>query len=127
MILQKDQYLKIVELNVYYFYETSKGFNFRSWESMVSSKSNFKRAPRDEFFYQPAKIPGTDRQAQKDKALQELRTIEEYEFVNNFHDVAANSVLGTYGHRVLSYNFFNKSFKTDDYHQRYLIRLSLVY
>ena len=40
----------------YYFYETSKGFNFRSWESMVSSKSNFKRAPRDEFFYQPAKI-----------------------------------------------------------------------
>ncbi len=100
----------------YYFYETSKGFNFRSWESMVTSKSNFKRAPRDEFFYQPAKIPGTDRQAQNDKALQELRTIEEYEFVNNFHDVAANSVLGTYGHRVLSYNFFNKSFKTDDYH-----------
>ena len=100
----------------YYFYETSKGFNFRSWESMVSSKSNFKRAPRDEFFYQPAKIPGSDPKAVNDRALQELRTIEEYEFVNNFHDVAANTVLGTYGHRVITYNLFDKNIETNDYH-----------
>ena len=100
----------------YYFYETTKGFNFRSWESMVSSKSNFKRSPRDEFFYQPAKIPGNDPKAERDKALQELRTIEEYEFVNNFHDVAANTVLGTYGHRVITYNLFDKNIETNDYH-----------
>ena len=100
----------------YYFYETSKGFNFRSWESMVSSKSNFKRSPRDEFFYQPAKIPGSDPKAVNDRALQELRTIEEYEFVNNFHDVAANTVLGTYGHRVITYNLFDKNIETNDYH-----------
>ena len=100
----------------YYFYETTKGFNFRSWESMVSSKSNFKRSPRDEFFYQPAKIPGSDPKAVRDRALQELRTIEEYEFANNFHDVAANTVLGTYGHRVITYNLFDKNIETNDYH-----------
>ena len=100
----------------YYFYETTKGFNFRSWESMVSSKSNFKRTPRDEFFYQPAKIPGSDPKAVNDRALQELRTIEEYEFANNFHDVAANTVLGTYGHRVITYNLFDKNIETNDYH-----------
>ena len=100
----------------YYFYETTKGFNFRSWESMVSSKSNFKRSPRDEFFYQPAKIPGNDPKAERDRALQELRTIEEYEFANNFHDVAANTVLGTYGHRVITYNLFDKNIETNDYH-----------
>ena len=100
----------------YYFYETTKGFNFRSWESMVSSKSSFPRVPRHEFFYQPAKIPGSDPEAGADKAYKELRTIEEYEFVNNFHDVAANTVLGTYGHRVITYNFYDKTFNTDDYH-----------
>ena len=100
----------------YYFYETTKGFNFRSWESMVSSKSNFPKVPRHEFFYQPARISGSDPEAGADKAYKELRTIEEYEFVNNFHDVAANTVLGTYGHRVLTYNFYDKTFNTDDYH-----------
>ena len=100
----------------YYFYETTKGFNFRSWESMVSSKSSFPRVPRHEFFYQPARIPGSDPEAGADKAYKELRTIEEYEFVNNFHDVAANTVLGTYGHRVITYNFYDKTFNTDDYH-----------
>ena len=83
---------------------------------MVSSKSSFPRVPRHEFFYQPARIPGSDPEAGADKAYKELRTIEEYEFVNNFHDVAANTVLGTYGHRVITYNFYDKTFNTDDYH-----------
>ena len=55
----------------YYFYETTKGFNFRSWESMVSSKSSFPRVPRHEFFYQPARIPGSDPEAGADKAYKE--------------------------------------------------------
>ena len=36
-------------------------------------------------------------------------------FANTFHDVAANTMLGTYGHRVISHNLFDKSYDIKDY------------
>ncbi|MDP6586787.1 MAG: hypothetical protein QF535_19180, partial [Anaerolineales bacterium] len=36
--------------------------------------------------------------------------------VNNFHDVAMNQAVGTYGHRVITHNIYDKSYKIDDYH-----------
>ena len=41
---------------------------------------------------------------------------ESYEFKNNFHDVAANTALGTYAHTVITHNIFDKSYKKDKYH-----------
>jgi hypothetical protein len=44
------------------------------------------------------------------------QNVREYEFISNFHDVAANTALGTYGHRVITHNIYNKSYREDDYH-----------
>ena len=97
----------------YYFYETSKGYYFRSWQSMVAASGQFKRSIVEDYYYQPAKA--TEEQ-EVDKIEHDLQTVEEYEFTNTFHDVAANTALGTYGHRVISYNFFDKSITESDYH-----------
>ena len=97
----------------YYFYETTKGFHFRSWENMVTSEGQFRRPTKQEFYYMPLNItdPNID-----NKIEHEYKSVESYRFINNFHDIAANTVGGTYGHRVISYNLFDKSFEQDDYH-----------
>ena len=104
----------------YYFYETTKGFHFRSWENMVASEGRFKRPTKQEFYYMPLNItdPNID-----NKIEHEYKSVESYRFINNFHDIAANTVGGTYGHRVISYNLFDKSFGQDDYnyHQQFAI------
>jgi hypothetical protein len=51
----------------------------------------------------------------QDKVEKEFQSVESYEFINNFHDVATNTALGTYGHRVISHNLFNKSYNIEDY------------
>ena len=104
----------------YYFYETTKGFHFRSWENMVTSEGQFRRPTKQEFYYMPLNItdPNID-----NKIEHEYKSVESYRFINNFHDIAANTVGGTYGHRVISYNLFDKSFEQDDYnyHQQFAI------
>ena len=45
----------------------------------------------------------------------DYKLVDSYEFINNVHDTAANTALGTYGHRVISYNFYDKSFTENDY------------
>ena len=104
----------------YFFYETTGGFYFRSWQSMIASQGRFERPYRQDFYYQPGKISDVaetkDKKGkQQDKVAREYQSVEKYEFVNNFHDVAANTALGTYGHRVISYNIFDKSFDKKDY------------
>ena len=49
------------------------------------------------------------------KIEHEFKSVESYKFVNNFHDVAANTALGTYGHRVITYNLFEKTRYESDY------------
>jgi len=103
----------------YYFYETTKGFHFRSWESMVSDSGQFERKRKQVFFSMPAKV--TDKSGAdfdkniKNKTEHEYKSVESYTFVNNFHDIAANTALGTYGHRVITHNIFDKSIIEDDY------------
>ena len=102
----------------YYFYETTKGFHFRSWENMVVSEGQFDRPIKQEFYYMPLNIndPNID-----NKIEHEYKSVESYRFINNFHDVAANTVGGTYGHRVITHNLFDKSYRKDDYnyHQQF--------
>ena len=72
----------------YYFYETTKGFHFRSWENMVVSEGKFDRPIKQEFYYMPLNItdPNID-----NKIEHEYKSVESYRFINNFHDVAANT------------------------------------
>ena len=102
----------------YYFYETTKGIYFRSWDNMVSVKGSYDRPTKQVFYYMPMNI--TDPTIE-DKMNHDYKSVESYRFINNFHDVAANTVIGTYGHSVISHNLFDKSYKTTtyNYHNEY--------
>jgi len=99
----------------YYFYETTSGYYFRSWASMITNQGNFARPARQQFYYQPQKMSSHSKSTKQNKVERSYESVEAYEFVNNFHDVAANTALGTYGHRVISHNLFDKSYDISDY------------
>ncbi len=109
----------------YYFYETTKGFHFRSWESMCVTQGEFSRTVKATFQYRPANIgeqlpdylpmgKGPSRTQQrtkpKPKVLEDFENVEHYEFINNFHDIAANTAVGTYAHNVITHNIYSKSY-----------------
>ena len=102
----------------YYFYETTKGFYFQSWENMCANGTKT-RDPIQKYYYQPRNITDPALEASTsindNKVVQDLKSVETYKFINNFHDTAAAQALGTYGHRVISYNLYNKSFTPTDY------------
>ena len=110
----------------YLFYETTKGFHFRSWESLCVDNNGDEREVKQHFRYVQGKLdPITNKmdrdnspvgQRQRDRITENYKNVKEYRFTNNFHDVAANTTLGTYGHRVITHNIYNKSYKIDDYH-----------
>jgi hypothetical protein len=101
----------------YLFYETTKGFHFRSWESLCVDKGGHSRDVKQKFRYVQGNTsePGK-KKSKADTILDAYQNVESYRFINNFHDVAANTTLGTYGHRVITHNIYNKSYKVDDYH-----------
>ena len=103
----------------YYYYETTKGLYFRSWENMVSVRGSYDRPIKQEFYYMPMNI--VDEVAISDKINHDYKSVESYRFLNNFHDVAANTLQGTYGHKVISHNLFDKSYKETsyNYHNEY--------
>ena len=96
----------------YFFYETTKAFHFRSWESMVTKQGSKIRTPKQAFYYMPLKFKDDN---VPDKIGHEFKSVQSYRFINNFHDVAANTALGTYGHRVITHNLFDKSYDIKDY------------
>jgi len=119
----------------YYYYETTKGLYFQSWESMCAREATHRRRPIQEFYYMPQNITddktytkhtmrtraGVSASGNETKELHDLKSVEEYKFVNTFHDTAAAQALGTYGHRVISHNLFAKDFKETDwnYHEQF--------
>jgi hypothetical protein len=98
----------------YHFWETTKGFHFRSWESLCVDEMGNPRPAKQVFRYMPMKF--RNRRGTFKKIPHDYTSVETYRFVNNFHDVAANIALGTYGHRVITHNIYDKSYREDDYH-----------
>jgi hypothetical protein len=80
---------------------------------MVTTEGKFRRKTKQVFYYMPVNI--TDSENIDNKIEHEYKSVEDYRFINNFHDIAANTAMGTYGHRVLTHNLYDKSFATDDY------------
>jgi hypothetical protein len=80
---------------------------------MISTNGKHRRRSIQEFYYMPMNItdPNID-----DKIEHDFKSVESYRFINTFHDVAANTLLGTYGHRVISHNLYDKSYDIADYH-----------
>ena len=55
----------------YYFYETTGGYYFRSWASMITSQGEFARAPKQQFYYQPLKMSSDSKSTDQDKIERE--------------------------------------------------------
>ena len=96
----------------YHFWETTKGFHFRSFESLMVTSNLQTRKPKQVFRYVPQNI--TDPEVDN-KILHDLQSVESYKFINNFHDTAINTLMGTYGHRIITHNIFDKSYHIADY------------
>jgi hypothetical protein len=84
----------------------------------VDSRGN-PRVAKQSFEYMPLNM--TDESAyrgnpHKDKITHGYQSVEGYRFLNSSHDVAAMQAAGTYGHRVISHNLYDKSYKESDYH-----------
>ena len=96
----------------YYFYETTKGIYFRSWDNMCSVKGRHNRETKQIFRYMPMNV---NDETIDDKMNHDYQSVESYRFVNNFHDIAANTALGTYAHKAITYNLFDKSYDESIY------------
>ena len=99
----------------YYFYETTGGYYFRSWQNMIMNQGRFARKPKQTFYYQPQKMGSDSKSTDQTKIERGYQSVEAYEFTNNFHDIATNTLLGTYSHRIISHNLFDKSYDVHDY------------
>ena len=100
----------------YYFYETPTGFHFRSWESMCVDTNGNPRPVKQSFEHMSVNM--SDESAyneKKDKVTHDYQSVESYRFINSSHDVAANQAAGTYAHRVITHNLYDKSYKVSDY------------
>ena len=91
----------------YLFYETLKGFNFRTLASLYNESS------RIQYLTVP---PGTNPpMAGRDYDLaKELRTVLDYEIISN-NDSAINYRTGMYGSKLITHDIISKSYETKIY------------
>ena len=93
----------------YYFYETTKGFHFRSYESMLAGQGKNARLSKLILRYQPKTLFNkTDRKGYN------MHNVDSYEVIQHF-DTLAQQAMGTYASRVITYNFYDKAYKIADY------------
>jgi len=90
----------------YLFYETLKGFNFRTLASLYNN------APRLDYI---TVATGTNPVGNKDyNVLTELRTVLSYEIVSN-NDSIANYRAGMFGSKLITHDIISKSYETKIY------------
>jgi len=106
----------------YLFFETPRGFHFRSWESLCIGKNGKPREIKQKFRYVQVNLDRfghevLDKNGKPlNKVVEDYQNVESYKLLNSTHDVAANTALGTYGHTVITHNLYDKSYKKDKYH-----------
>ena len=101
----------------YHFYETPRGYHFRSWESMCVDANGNPRPVKQSFEHMSVNVSDASAyDEKKNKITHDYQGVESYKFLNSSHDVAANQASGTYAHRVITHNLYDKSYKESDYH-----------
>ncbi len=100
----------------YLFYETSRGFNFRSFESLLAIGGS--RARPHTWIFQTQVTKNKDKNY---KGLSEVKNIEErmqtvikYDF-DKHADTLSNVIDGMYANRLVVHDAFNKTIKTHDF------------
>ena len=98
----------------YYFYETTKGFHFRSYESMIAEQGHQPRQPKLILNYEPRQSPF------RNKVIANMLNVESYEFIQHF-DTLSQQAMGTYASKVITYNIYDKNYSIEDYgyHQHF--------
>jgi hypothetical protein len=95
----------------YYFYETSRGFNYRSLESMLAVEANTARPSIARFRPKPANI--SDARGEKD-IKNEMQIVMEYQILDQF-DTLKNLRNGVYASRLITHNQLDKTYKETDF------------
>jgi len=94
----------------YYFYETTKGFQFRSYESMLALQSLHHRDEILTLNYEPKPVGSRSIRTHDNQIA-----VESYEFLQHF-DTLFQQASGTYASRVITHNLYDKSYNIKDYH-----------
>ena len=93
----------------YYFYETTKGFHFRSYESMIAEQGHQPRQPKLTLNYRPKTASYAI-----NKILENMVNVDSYEFLQHF-DTLSQQAMGTYASKVITYNIYDKNYSITDY------------
>ncbi len=103
----------------YLFYETTKGFHFRSFENLLTDNGAKPREPKHAFDYMVQNVP-VEAKDKEEKVIKNLQSVEKYEFINNY-DSAAQQALGTYAQNVITHNIYDKTFTVTpfNYHKKF--------
>jgi len=99
----------------YFFYETTKGFHFRSWDSLISLSGEQPRPIAAEFDYFPRRSEDVNT-PEKTKIKQDYEAVENYEFLHHYNTMAQQAY-GTYAQKVITHNIYDKTY--DTYNWRY--------
>jgi len=95
----------------YLFYETTKGFNFRSFESLMAMGGATARPVTETYGMQPAKIRTDKQEIDVRKDLQSPDSYSFEDVVNTLNEL--NS--GLLGNRLITHDIYNKKIQTFDY------------
>ena len=93
----------------YYFYETTKGFHFRSYESLLATQGLFPRDEKDLWTYDLRLLQDDSYKLEKGQ-----RSVDDFEFIQHY-DTVLNQATGVYANRVITHNIYDKSYTITDY------------
>jgi len=100
----------------YLFYETSKGFHFRSIESLLAMGGAVARPTRWNYQTQINMIQDSDRSEVKD-IQRRMQAVIKYDFDKQV-DTLSNIIEGLYANRLIVHDAFNKTIKTHDFNYK---------
>ena len=119
----------------YYFYETTQGYYFRSYENMVGIHSRMARPAAEKYDHKVRNStvgnrsngeggprdggnPGGNPNAKN--IFDDFRSVDSYSFINTY-DSAAHQATGTYASHMIMHDFYTKTYQEVDfnYHDNY--------
>jgi hypothetical protein len=95
----------------YLFYETTKGFNFRSFESMMAQGGTEPRLSIEKYAMQPANMRTAD--GHKD-IIKDLQSPDQYSFENVVNTLDELNK-GLFGNHLITHDIYNKKISTFNY------------
>ena len=98
----------------YLFYETTRGFNFRSFESMMAMDGTIARPSVEKYAMQPANLRGAGNDGMEKNVRQDLQSPDSYSFENVVNTLDELNK-GLYANRLITNDIYTKKIETTDY------------